>query len=121
MLTAHTVGTKYAATRELDPKAVNKLIRADIAADVAAGQLPAGKYSVRTPHYGAIDITATVPGLVIARPDQQRGEPWMTDAARVVYNRLEAIASTYNFDNSDSRTDYFHARFYVHVRLEEVK
>jgi len=123
--TPHTLGSKYQATKDWKPKDVNKAVRADIAAAVKAGQLPAAKYSVRTPHHGSVDIT--VSGLPFQvrtphyNPNAAGNDPvrfWQTPQARALQTAVEAIANAYNFDDSDSMTDYFHNRFYLHVNLD---
>jgi hypothetical protein len=98
-----TIGTKYEQTKDLDIAQIAKLVRQDIAAEVKAGLLPKVKYSVRISRYSmgqSLDVT-------------------IGQADRSPIQRIEAIVFAYNYDGSDSQTDYFDNRFYTHIRCEE--
>jgi len=41
----------------------------------------------------------------------------LSDEGRALDTQLEAMISAYNFDGSDSMTDYFHVNFYGHVNI----
>lgn len=129
---AHTIGEKFHDTAGLDVADIAKLVRADIKAAVKAGEIPDVKYGVRIERFSggtAIRVNTTIPG-----PD---GVP-STDPRSVAYQRdggmtygrtytvemsalsdkLQGIVDAYNFDDSDSMTDYFHVRFYSSVNIE---
>lgn len=123
----HTTGTKYQATRDLSRVEIAKLIRADIKAAAAAGELPAGlKVAVRTSRYaggGSIDVAITAAPLNpvnpawVSLPDNEKWGPGRTvDRFTVEGQRIAAVIAeihaSYNYDNSDSMTDYFHVRYY---------
>jgi hypothetical protein len=124
----HTKGSKYEATRELDIKAIAKLVRGDIAAAIADGDLPAGSSaSVRIERYSggqSINVTLAIPGPFRRTPEQTeasraRGllKPWLSRSAFAAEGVVEAILAAYNFDRSDSQSDYFHVRFFSHINL----
>lgn len=126
--TEHKVeGSKYLATKDLGLAELAQLIREDI----KALAIPGLKVSVRISRYSmgrSIDIRVTaapfvarfedvlhdvnvVEAIVTSRRQQGIPMPWLTDEARAVQEALEAIHGSYNFDNSDFQTDYFHTRF----------
>lgn len=124
-------GTKYAATASLTHVQVAKLVRADIKAAVAAGELPRGKYSVTCESYsGGCSINAEVSkveGIAVHNPERLlfaresphefcRLEPHSPEMAAAL-KRVESIIAAYNFDGSNSMVDYFHVRFYSRVGL----
>ena len=126
---AVAIGSKYEATKGLDIAEVAKLVRADIKAAVASGELPEGSVaSVRIQRFaGGKSITAVlaIPGVVRLSPEETEAgrsnrvpKPWLT---RVAYNAeaaVERIVEAYNYDRSDSQSDSFNVRFYAHVSVE---
>lgn len=131
-------GEKYASTKGLKRPEIAKLIRADIAAEVKAGTLPKGRYSVRTETYsggGSIDITISdVVGIPIVNLDRLRyhrdnphttygcepanvRERWSPEM-RAVITKLEQIHGSYNYDGSDSMADFFDVRYYGSVSVD---
>lgn len=133
-------GNKYAATKDLRRPEIAKLIRADIKAAVKAGALPAAKYSVVCQSYsggGSINVRiadVAKPGFVLANEARLRWDAenphgglcgcpseamWLdSEEARAVKATVEKIMGAYNFDGSDSQTDYFHVRFYGHAEFD---
>lgn len=122
-------GSKY--SKDLDIKAIAKLVRADIKASVKDGALPAANYSVRLERFsGGRSLTVTVSGLpfellneerVLADHDEPRAFHHgnrRSIGAISVDRQLERIMGAYNFDGSDIQSDYFNVNFYTHIRLE---
>jgi hypothetical protein len=118
------IGSKFEATRNLSAVQVAKLIRADI----KALNLKGFKFSVKTSGssmHSSIDIsiTAAPEGFVYRATEAEellnrqtsKRFPWLTDAAREIQEKLEEIHASYNFDKSDTMTDYFHVRYYGNV------
>lgn len=127
-----TTGTKYEATKHLDTAGVTALIRADIKTAVKAGELPAGKYSVRAQ-------TSTNSAMVVIRISGLAGEVFdrnfLRDAEahfeacrqsggaiyrhtapiRAMLAKVKAMASAYNREDSDSQSDYYNDRFLLDV------
>ena len=124
----HTTGTKFEATRDLDIAAIAKLVRADIKAAVKSGELPAGLVaSVRISRYSmgqSLGVSFGAPGVNPVNPDWAAA----SEAARFGWDggpgfsrltgegmRIEAVVAgivgAYNFNNSDSMSDYYHTRF----------
>jgi hypothetical protein len=127
-------GSAYRATKGLDIAEIAKLARADIKAAIRRGKLPKGlKVSVRIERYsGGKSMDATIkaaPFQVVnaERVQFEREHPtdWycrtrecpdlLTEKAKQVEEAVKAILMAYNFDDSDSQTDYFHNRFYCTV------
>lgn len=123
-------GTKYEATAKLSLTDVAKLCRADIKAAVKAGTLPQGlKVSVRTDYYAGgasirVAVTALPAGFPVLNAERVKVDhedphtfrpeyhyPRYTPEATALLKTLAGIFDAYNFDNSDSMTDYFHTRF----------
>ena len=134
-------GGKYQDTRHIYGMAeINKLIRADIKLARQLGKITADpgalaiadpigeapeqiKITVNSPHYGSINVVVrNIPHGwgYIQRPDGIGGQ--MVDRPSDDLVRLglalRALAGEYNYDNSDSMTDYFDTRFYLSVQDE---
>jgi hypothetical protein len=112
-------GKSYTATKNLRVTEIAKLVRADIKAIMPKGF----KVSVRSTYN---TISATVTGVpagfqywtdeFLAHNDRCFFEGTrLTAEARVVIGALERIVGAYNYDNSDSQSDYFDTRFYARV------
>ena len=124
-------GNKY--NRDLNVAEIAKLVRADLKAAVKAGTLPKGfKASVRISRYSmgqSLDVNVkAAPGVTVMNPlrlaHEQSGsrevmtrdEMWRhSEAARALLDTVKSIVDAYNFDGSDSQSDYFHVNFYGNV------
>lgn len=134
MSTPISYGTKYAATKDLRVVEIAKLVRADIKAAVAAGELPKAKYSVTSDH-NSIDVRVShveKDGFVLANAERviwDHEQPhaglyncpsevrWLYSAeAREVLSKIDLLTGAYNYDGSDSQSDYFNVRFYGHAQ-----
>lgn len=124
-------GPKYHLLKDLTGKDypsaadIAKLIRADIKAGVAAGDLPdtfaghAVTYAVTVENYsGGRSINIEVRGVPEADRTELRdtyGNGYETrvdnDAANVLLAKLNAYHWAYNYDGSDSMTDYYHVNY----------
>jgi hypothetical protein len=124
-------GSKYKS--EMSRVEIAKAIRAEIKSAVKSGALPKAKYSVRCQSYsggGSIDVAiANVEQVGFELYNQEllakdranewnAGIPWMAESAMELVRKVEAIVKAYNFDGSDSMTDYFHVNFYGSVDFE---
>lgn len=92
-------GSKYEETKDLDIAEVAKLVRKDL----AALKLPV-KPSVRISRYSggqSLDVSVKM---------ERNPE---------VAKKIRAILDSYNFDESDSQSDYFCVRFYGHVTFND--
>lgn len=119
------VGSKYAEGRSA--KEIASLVRGEIRAAVKAGELPSAKYSVRidgSNMHSSISIGVSGLGFATVRQtlsfEDRLANGFRTPAAQFVCDRLETMLAAYNFDNSDTMTDYFHVNFYGSVDLESV-
>jgi len=129
MTTTGTEGSKYVATKTMSTTEIAVAFRADVNAAIKAGELPKGlRLSVRTKYFSGgssitVDITALPSGFRVLSDDYLRNPircaPWQskTEEAKALIAKLEGLLNAYNFDNSDSMTDYFHVRFYGHVNF----
>lgn len=129
-MTSIAYGKKY--SRGMDVKEIAALVRGEIKAAVKSGELPkALKASVRIDRYSggrSIDVKLTCPGLKVYsvprlladrdEPNVYSGLNWMSDEASEVTKKVKAMLDAYNFDGSDTMTDYFHVNFYSEVVLD---
>lgn len=136
-MTEIAYGAKYERGRDITE--IAKLVRADIKAAIKAGDLPKGtKCSVRVSRFsGGRSLTVTVKalpginGLNWYRLDAEKAEPHQYPGnfpqhARAIYSPegtrvvklLEAMVEAYNFDGSDTQTDYFHVNFYKTIDFD---
>ncbi len=133
-------GEKYAATKGASRVELAKLIRADIKAAVAAGELPKAKYSVVCQSYsggGSINVRiadVAKPGFVLANAarvvwDAENPHAGLcgcpseamarySPEALEVSKKVERIMGAYNYDGSDIQSDYFNVRFYGHAEYD---
>lgn len=107
----HTVGDLYEETRDLDIKDIAKLIRKDLREnwDKDTGI----KFSVQIERYAggrSINIIAKGTGFTVQQKFGEEGKRFI--------NSINRITDRYNFDDSDSLSDYAHVRFYSHPRIE---
>lgn len=129
-------GSKY--NRNLSTTEIAKLIRQDIKDAQKRGTLPKTlKVSVRSEYYSggsSIDayITALPEGVAIHTPEYIQATDNLknpvpydfhpkpavyTEAVQSYLDILNLVVNSYNMDNSDSMTDYFHVKFYGHVGI----
>ncbi len=124
-------GSKYKETENLTTTQIAKLIRAEIKAKKKSGELPNAKISVRTQYFAngsSIDIEIKNTPFNPINPEYIKDEKidpslcnpseYYTKEGKELRDKLEAIKDQYNYDNSDSMTDYFHVRFYGHVNYD---
>jgi hypothetical protein len=126
-------GTKY--NKNLSTTEIAGLIRQEIKAAVKSEMLPKAKYSVCSTHYSggsSIDIVIIAPLFTIMNPKRieleardprfqwqtYESEPRYTAEASQALKAIEGMLSSYNFDDSDSQSDYFHVNFYGHVKFD---
>lgn len=122
----HWIGSKYKSGADVAD--VAKFVRKDIKAARKAGELPDGKYSVRISRYSmGCSLTVNVSGLGFetANMDCFRAEalspdlrhygvvvlPIYSEKANDLRDKLKAIVNAYNYNKSDSMTDYFDYAF----------
>jgi hypothetical protein len=123
-------GGKY--ERGLDVADIAKRVRADLKAAVKAGELPKSfKAGVRISRFSggcSITVTIKVPGVPAVNPARVEFEhdhphtycdvALFTEEYTALKKKVEAILKAYNFDGSDTQTDYFHVNFYGSVSLD---
>jgi hypothetical protein len=128
-------GSRLAATKNMSRAEIAKLYRQDIKDAIKRGDLPKGlKVSVRTSEYaggGSINtgVTEVPAGFKLLSEQRlytdltEKGynsspDPYHTPEAAALLKKLDALLQSYNFDDSDSMTDYFHVRFYGDAKFE---
>ena len=126
-------GEKY--DHNLTTTEIAKLVRNEITAEVKAGRLPKGKYSVRSEYFaGGSVIDARISNLdvkavynqeyveAVAKGEDTARYTFMneiyTQEVRAVRDRVDAMLRAYNHDGSDSMSDYFDVKFYQHVNFD---
>jgi len=105
----HTIGSKYAETKDMDIAEIAKLVRKEIKEFYS--EMKGVKISVRIERYSmgqsmAIRISNTGFARRTTMNDQMRDE-------------LKKIVDQYNYDDIDSMTDYYNVRFHGDVRIED--
>jgi ribosomal protein L37E len=125
-------GGKREETKNLSSAQTLKLMRDDIKKAKAAGVIPNVKVNVRKEEYaGGWSVTMTVKdlpeGFAIYDPNVVGTEGDVvrygkvqahTPEAKRLLETLESIANQYNYDDSDSQTDYFNRGFYTHIGFD---
>jgi len=128
-------GNKYEETKHLDVKEIAKLIRSDITSGKKDGSLPKElKTSVRIERFAggqALRLEITSLGDIELFSDlakehiKETGSLFQlapnkthTDEYKELEDALTKIHNSYNFDNSDPMTDYFHVNYYGRVELD---
>jgi len=130
----YSVGSKY--DKSLDIAAIAKRVRADIKEAVKAKALPAGKYGVTISRYSGgrslnVKVRGLPEGFVLLNPERVKREaanphefipdshcPRYTAEGKAMLTLLERIASAYNYDRSDTMTDFFSVNYYCHVDVD---
>lgn len=123
-------GHKYDPSVRRSTKEIAALVRADIKAALAAGELPKGlKVSVRYESFSGgsairVNVTALPEGFEVFDLDTlraQRAQPYDWQTARLPRYTAEAqallaaltrIGKAYHRNNSDAMTDYFDVNYY---------
>jgi hypothetical protein len=123
-------GSKYEQTKTMDIVQLSKLVKEELNI-----YFPDWKFSVKTDRFsGGQSLTVNIKELPYnpyskekqksleeltdfypIQTDQIYSEQYLNDS-----KRIRAIVEQYNFDDSDAMVDYFHVRYYSHVRLEEL-
>jgi hypothetical protein len=124
----YTVGSKL--NRSLTTTEVAARIRADIKDAVKRGVIRPGKYSVRSKYFSggsSVDITIKDVDMLIWNAERiisdeanepSYGEPLYTPWAQELLDNVKSIMNAYNYDRSDSQTDYFDVKFYGNVEFD---
>ncbi len=106
-------------------------VRRDIKAAIVAGVLPAIKTAVRVQKYsGGRSLTVTVQAAPMSVRNSAYAPTSMQAPNAPVNHRfnaagealiatLQLMVNAYNYDGSDSQTDYFSVNFYSHVAIGE--
>lgn len=121
------VGIKYSSS--LDVAEIAKMIRQDLKAAIAKGELPKIKTSVKISRFAggkSIDVTVKdVPkGFLIYNWDylaEKQKNPhgpcpyhWHSEEAAEVLDKIKGIMRTYLRSDIDSMTDYYNVSFWDH-------
>jgi hypothetical protein len=121
--------------RSMDIKEVARLVRKDINAAKRAGLLPRSmKISVAISRYSmGCSLSIVVrewPGRVvnpawclghILDPHGMARAPRLTEQGNRWIEALEALANEYNYDRSDSTTDYYDKAFYLGISFGDAE
>ena len=111
MITAHTVGKKYAEVKDLKVKEIAKLVRKDLK------KFKGCKFSVKSTH-NKIDVALVncddIKKYFYIWEGVNQKDPRYTDT---FHKEVESIMNQYNFDNGDSMSDYWHQNFFAFFNL----
>lgn len=127
------IGSKF--DKSLTTKEIAARVRKEIKGAVKSSELPKAKYSVRIDSYSmgsSINIAIKAVPFAVLNPKRvvlEAGdlsylwrsynvEARYTAEAATILERVEQMLQSYNFDDSDSMTDYFHVNFYGHVKFD---
>jgi hypothetical protein len=112
-------GNKYDS--KLSVKEIAKIVREEL-----KKKFPKCKFSVTSPHHSSLDINLmSAPFEALKVEGGQRSvnqyyidrDEDITEEAREVMKYVKDFVQDYNFDDSDSMTDYFHTNFYLHLGI----
>lgn len=135
-MTNTVYGIKY--NSKLSTKDIASIIRQEIKEEIKQGNLPKAKYSVRKDSYNAIRVyisNVQSPKLMFnphhilfqkENPSFYTGNLPIFHEARERYTpegkrvlaKLETMLQAYNYDGSDSQSDYFNVNFYATVQFD---
>lgn len=108
----HTIGSKYEETKGIDGSELVKLIKADIKKQLR----PEYKVLAQKQEYsGGWSIHFQIKNTGI----DKYGSPEEREVAKKLEKKVSDIVQSYNFDDGDTMSDYFHVRFYSHIRIEK--
>lgn len=120
-----TYGERYSVVKGSTTTVIAKHVRLDIKEALREGRLPRGlKMSVRTKYHSggsslSVNVTACPVRFLNAAPDpvtgSYRDRDRYTDEGKAILETLRGIVAAYNYDGSDSMTDYYNVNFYAHV------
>lgn len=118
------VGAKY--DKGLRAKDIAKLLREEVKTAIKAGTLPAMKLSITTSGYRSINVTVMEIDTVVMNPERIAKEqavgpsvhvadchyPIFNETGKSILDTLRSMVMQYNYDRSDSQSDYFDTNFY---------
>ena len=131
-------GKNYKRTADLSVKELAALIRIEVEAEFPKKE--GFKFSVTVRDHRSIRVTLldapfnpfSVPYQIMYMDDITWDDFWAemrneynhriekyTVEAKKLLDKIEKFLNQYNFDDSDSQTDYFHTRFYGNVDIED--
>lgn len=123
-------GSKLQETKNMDIKEIAKLVRKEIKA-----KFPTIKTSVTIDRYSmgqSLDVRILEVPFQVVNPEHVKEcfnadgsynnmstprASRLTEAGKNLIETIEGIVNQYNFDDSDTQTDYFHKRFYSSTQL----
>lgn len=124
-----TYGSKY--QDGLDIKEIAKLVRTEIRKAVKSGVLPKLKASVKISRYsGGRSLSVNIKECSFkvldpaylkfcrVHPHESYGKSRFSETASDVLAQVNAIAESYNYDGSDTMTDYFNVNYYTNVGFD---
>lgn len=117
----HWYGPKYVKGRPV--KDIAKLVRQELKeASKGSGPLRGAAFSVRSDHNSIKieinNVTDVIVNTKRVRRDirhEHSEEPFYNARGRAIVKAVEDIANAYNYDRSDTMTDYFNVGFYLTV------
>lgn len=131
------VGSRYNETANMDITEIAKILRSDIRAAIKSGEFPKGlKFSARIDRFSGgkslhVYLSSLGDGGTILNPARVKldrdephhtyspwdAKPYTATASRVMA-AIKSMMNSFNYDDSDTMTDYFHVRFYGDVTID---
>jgi hypothetical protein len=130
-MNAHTIGSNYDGS--LNTKQIAALLRQYVK---KLSKFSGYKFSIRSDYnHIRVEITSIPDGVGLLNPDWcycqhdpiLRNVPYLdmpasaikrfNSATQSIIDDIDAFLHSYNFDDSDSMTDYFHVNFYINVSV----
>lgn len=113
------VGNKWSsATDKLSTTEIAKLVRQDVAK--VFNKKDGWKISITSEYFSggsSINLTVKSSPIVLREYDEDLGYMVLNEKGKLIRKQLEELVDAYNYDGSDSQTDYFHRNYYSHVRI----
>lgn len=125
-------GSKYDET--LDVAEIAKRVRTDLKALIKTGTIPKGKYSVTIQRFsGGCSLRVRLDQLIsphlMLNPERVKFEqenphafpgnlPQFSPTGRALLDTVEAVVNAYNFNGSNTESDYWNVNFYDSVAFD---
>jgi hypothetical protein len=97
---------------------IAKLIRKDVAE--VFKKADGWKISITSEYFAggsSINLTVKKSPIVLREYNEELGYETLNEEGKKVQKELEQLVDAYNFDGSDTQTDYFYKNYYSHVRI----
>lgn len=113
------VGEKWSsATNKLSTTEIAKLVRQDVSK--VFNKKDGWKISITSEYFAggsAINLRVKESPILLEKYDEDLGYKVLNQEGKRIYKELKKLVDAYNFDGSDTQSDYFHRNYYSHVSI----